>query len=206
MLRDKKIISIIILLILFCMISLFVNIKESLVIDEKIYNMVSLLHSEIMTHFFKAITYLGNAKFIACFLIILLIITKIRDKVGIPIVITTIVSGVLNIVLKNIFLRQRPSFEQLVFEDSFSFPSGHSMATATIYSMIIYLSCKYIKNKKMKYFVNVISVLVILFIGVSRIYLRVHYFSDVIAGWILGIVIVLIYSIFEDSLKIQNKK
>lgn len=204
MLKNKRIILIILLLILFGVVAIFINKNDNLVIDEKVYNIISMFHSDVVTVFFKVITYLGNAKFICCFCMILLLMNKTRNKIGIPITITVVICGILNIALKNTFERQRPLLEQLVYEDSFSFPSGHSMITSTIYLMIIHLSCKYIKNKKIKYAVNLISVLVMFLIGISRIYLRVHYFSDVFAGWILGIVIVLMYSIIEE--KIQNRK
>lgn len=204
MLKNKRLIAIVVLMILFCIVAIFINTKTNLIIDDKIYNVISMLHSNIATIFFKAITILGNGKIIGCLCIMLLLLNKTRNIIGIPVSIVTSLSGILNIMLKNIFERQRPLLDQLVYEDSFSFPSGHSMATATIYSMIIYLSCKYIKNKKLKYLVNILSVMLIFLIGISRIYLRVHYFTDVIAGWILGIVIVLMFSIIEE--KIQNKK
>ena len=201
MLKDKRKILVILLLILFCVLAIVVKLKENLVIDEKVYSFISLMSSDIATAFFKAITYLGNVKFICCFCLILLFINKTRVKIGIPLSIVTIMSGILNVILKNIFERQRPLIEQLVYEDSFSFPSGHSMIIATIYVMIIYLSCRYIKSKKIKYTVNIISGLIIVLVGISRIYLRVHYFSDVFAGWLLGIIIILVYSIFNDKIE-----
>lgn len=200
MLKDKRIISIILLIIFFCILAIFVNSKNNLLIDEKIYSMISKLHSNVVTAFFKSITYLGNAKFIGCFCILLLILNKTRSKVGIPITVVVIITGILNILLKNIFGRQRPSLEQLVYEDSFSFPSGHSMIISVIYSMIIYLSCKYIKNKRVKYVINGVSMLLIFLVGISRVYLRVHYFSDVLSGWCLGIVITLLYSIISEKI------
>lgn len=201
MLKNKKVIPIILLILLFCILAIVVKTKTNLIIDEKIYSVISMLHSDIATVFFKAVTILGNAKIIGLICIILLLPKKTRYIVGMPVTIVTFVSGIVNILLKNVFERQRPILEQLVNEDSFSFPSGHSMVTAAIYSMIIYLSCKYIKNNKIKNIVNIASCVIIFLVGISRIYLRVHYFSDVIAGWILGIVIVSIYSVIESRIK-----
>jgi len=201
MLKNKKVISIILLILLFCILAIVVKTKNNLVIDEKIYSVISMLHSDVATVFFKSVTILGNAKIIGLICIILLLPKKTRYIVGMPITIVTFVSGIVNILLKNVFERQRPILEQLVNEDSFSFPSGHSMVTAAIYSMIIYLSSKYIKNNKIKNIVNIVSCVIIFLVGISRIYLRVHYFSDVIAGWLLGIVIVSIYSVIEDRIK-----
>lgn len=200
MLKNKRIIAIVVLLILFCMIAVFVNTENNLVIDKKIYSVVSMLHSNMATIFFKTVTTLGNAKIIGCLCIVLLLLSKTRKTLGIPITIVTFMSGLLNIILKNIFGRQRPLLEQLVHEDSFSFPSGHSMATATIFSMIIYLSCRYIKNKKIKYAVNIVSGILMFLIGMSRIYLRVHFFTDVLAGWCLGVIVTLTYSLIAEKI------
>ena len=203
MLKSKRIIASIILLAIFVIIAIFVSTKSNLVIDEKIYNIISLFHSDNATKFFKIVTYLGNAKLIGVICVILLVIPRVRNNVGLPITLNVVVTGILNVLLKNIFSRQRPLLEQLVYEESFSFPSGHSMVTAAIYSMVIYLSCKNIKNIKIKYAVSIISCCIIFLVGISRIYLRVHYFSDVLAGWILGIVITLMYSIVLEKI---NKK
>ena len=64
MLKSKRIIASIILLAIFVIIAIFVSTKSNLVIDEKIYNIISLFHSDNATKFLKIVTYLGNAKFI----------------------------------------------------------------------------------------------------------------------------------------------
>ena len=204
MLKNKRIIVSIVLSIIFIIIAIFVSTKSNLVIDEKIYNIISLFHSDNATKFFKIVTYLGNAKFIGICCLILLIVPKFRNNVGLPITLSALLTSILNVLLKNIFSRQRPLLEQLVYEESFSFPSGHSMVTAAIYSMLIYLACKNIKNIKIKYAVSIISCCIIFLVGISRIYLRVHYFSDVLAGWILGIAVTLIYSIIFEKIKIKR--
>lgn len=205
MLKNKRITLIVLLVLLFSTVTIFVNVKNNLVIDEKIYSTISTLHSNVAVAFFKAITYLGNVKFIGCFCFALLLLNKTRNKVGIPVIFIVMITAMLNLLLKSIFKRQRPLLEQMVYEDSFSFPSGHSMIIAAIYSFIIYLSCKHINNKKIKYVINLVSVLIIIFVGMSRVYLRVHYFSDVLAGWSFGIIITLTYSlIIEKTNKIKD--
>lgn len=205
MFKNKRIIAIILLMLLFCIVAIFINTKENLVIDGSIYNIISKMYSNSMTIFFKTVTILGNAKIIGVLCVILLLFNKTRTKLGMHLTIVTALSGILNILLKNAFGRTRPLLEQLVYEDSFSFPSGHSMATATIYSMLIYLSCKYIKNKKTKYIINTILGILIFLIGISRVYLRVHFFTDVLAGWSLGIVITLVYSLILEKIS-KNKE
>lgn len=206
MLKNKRIIASILLVILFAIIAVIANNSTNILIDEKVYNIISKFESNITTTFFKTITYLGNAKFVCCFCIIFLLSNKTRDKVGMPLTLSVIVCGVLNIVLKNIFQRSRPSLEQLVFEDSFSFPSGHSMIISTIFVMLMYLVYKYINNKNVRITLYVICPLVIFLVGISRIYLRVHYFTDVLGGWCLGIAISLITSCIIDKINNKNSR
>ena len=206
MLKNKRIIASILLIIIFTIIAVIVNNSTNILIDEKVYNIISKFESNVATMFFKIITYLGNAKFICCFCIIFLLLSKTRDKVGMPLTLSVIACGILNIVLKNIFQRTRPSLEQLVFEDSFSFPSGHSMIIATICVMLIYLVYKYINNKNVRITLYVICPLVIFLVGISRIYLRVHYFTDVLGGWCLGIAISLITSCIIDKINNKNSR
>ena len=77
---------------------------------------------------------------------------------------------------------------QIVQESGYSFPSGHSMVATGFYGFLIYLIYKEVKNKKIKYPLIVFLSILILLIGISRIYLGAHYATDVIGGWIIGAV------------------
>jgi len=89
--------------------------------------------------------------------------------------------------LKNIFSRHRPLIPLLKPALGYSFPSGHSMMSFSFYGLLIYLCYKYIENRILKWFLITGLFLLILSIGFSRIYLRVHYASDVLAGFSVGI-------------------
>ena len=196
-------ISIVALLLLFSIIAILVNNNNNLVIDSKVYEIISKFEGNSITNVFKTLTYLGNAKMVAIFCVITLLLDKSKTKVALPITLAVMMDAIVNILLKNAFQRPRPSLEQLVLEKNFSFPSGHAMVTATIFSMLIYLSYKYIKRKNMRICSCSVCILLIILVGISRIYLRVHYFSDILAGWTLGIVITLIIiyimNIFEKN-------
>ena len=100
---------------------------------------------------------------------------------------------ILNRILKFIIARPRPERLKLVFEDGYSFPSGHSMVAFGFYGFLIYLICKKIENKKIKYPLIVFLSLLILFIGISRVYLGVHYVTDVIGGFIFTFLYLIVF-------------
>ena len=96
--------------------------------------------------------------------------------------------------MKNIFQRPRPPIdERLIEEAGYSFPSGHTTNNVAFYGLAIYLIYKNVKNKALRNILCCILAFIPLIIAFSRIYLRVHYPSDVIAGTILGIICVVIF-------------
>src|SRR5699024_2347709 len=92
----------------------------------------------------------------------------------------------LNYVLKILFSRNRPADINLIVETGFSFPSGHAMMSLGIYGFLIYLLLLSDKNKISKIIGTCFLILLIFLIGISRIYLGVHYATDVIAGFIIS--------------------
>jgi undecaprenyl-diphosphatase len=89
-------------------------------------------------------------------------------------------------ILKNLFGRQRPDIPLLREAAGLSFPSGHAFMSVTFYGLMIYIVWETIKRPWLKITLAVLLVLLIHIIGFSRIYLRVHYASDVIAGFATG--------------------
>lgn len=96
-----------------------------------------------------------------------------------------ITDGVLLSVLKEIIHRARP-VNSLVAETDFSFPSGHTATAVILFGLAIYFSWKYLKSKTARISIYAASVFMMLLIGFSRIYLNVHWLSDVLAGCCLG--------------------
>jgi undecaprenyl-diphosphatase len=93
-------------------------------------------------------------------------------------------SEVLNVVLKLVFHRARPSLHRLITESGYGFPSGHSMGAFSLYGTLAFLLWKHIPVVWGRTLLILVSCALILAIGISRIYLGVHYPSDVLAGYL----------------------
>lgn len=160
--------------------------KEIMELDTIGYKIMSEhIISDTITPIAKAITQFGGAIFLITLSIILLIVIK-NKKIGILIWINLAISTIINQILKNIIQRPRPTEFRIINENGYSFPSGHSMASAAFYGFLIYLIYKKVKNKYLKWtLISLLSILIIL-IGASRVYLGVHYTSDVIAGILIS--------------------
>lgn len=171
----------------------FVELSESVLsreidqFDVMVSYVVQSLRSPYMTEFMKNITLFGGPGILLGTLTImagLLIYKHKRRSLGF---LTLMITGIiLNIVLKFLFARERPSDARLVDEYFYSFPSGHAMNSFIFYGSIAYLFYHYTRDRVLGIAVAIALGILILLIGISRIYLGVHYPSDVVAGYIAG--------------------
>ncbi len=191
-------------LILFLALAEDVFNKEIMQVDTIGYNFVkTYLIKEQVTPIMKIITFFGGATCLIGLTILLFIIIK-NKKIGLLIGINLVTITILNQIFKFILQRPRPTENRIINENGYSFPSGHSMISMAFYGFLIYLIYKYVKNKKLKYIsITLISILII-FIGISRIYLGVHYTSDVLAGFLFSISYLIIYVLIANN-KVLNK-
>ena len=159
--------------------------------DLKIISYIQSLENEYLTVFYKMITIIADTyqSAIITILLVTFLYFKKHYREALFLAITMTTCGLAMPLLKNIFSRERPNFYRLIEISGYSFPSGHTTSATTMYLTlaIILLS---IMKKLNKYFVFSIAVLGIVIIGGSRIYLGVHYPTDVMAGICLGISIV----------------
>ncbi|MEK7559365.1 MAG: phosphatase PAP2 family protein [Patescibacteria group bacterium] len=161
--------------------------KEVFSIDVFLANFIYSFRSPQVTTIMMYLTFFGSPLFLFSLSVIgtLYVFTKRRKDALIYFVV--LYSGVmLNLILKYTFQRPRPHYLPLISEDSFSFPSGHAMNSFVFYAALSYFILRETKSATTTIFVSVISVVIILCIGLSRIYLGVHYPSDIIAGYITG--------------------
>lgn len=157
------------------------------------YKLIStFLISDFATPIAKFITNFGGAIFLAVLTIILFILIK-NKKIGVSIFANLAIITALNQLLKNILQRPRPTEYRIIEETGYSFPSGHSMISMAFYGYLIYLIYKYVKNKYVKWISMVLLSILICSIGISRIYLGVHYTSDVLGGFLISISYLVMY-------------
>lgn len=191
--KNLKWIILFICLIGFCALAEDVFNKEIMKGDIIGYKIVStFLISDFATPIAKFITNFGGAMFLVIATITLFIVIK-NKKIGISILSNLAIVTVLNQLIKRILQRPRPTEYRIIEETGYSFPSGHSMVSMAFYGYFIYLIYKYVKNKYVKWISIILLSLLICLIGISRIYLGVHYTSDVLGGFLISISYLIIY-------------
>jgi len=180
------------------LIHLIFKLEESY-FDAIIYNLIAKIISEPLTMFMKIITTMGSA--IALLSITIVIFCTTNKTYGKYVTINLVTITTLNVLFKNIFDRPRPEEFRLIEEVGYSFPSGHSMVSMAFYGLIIYFIWKKVKNTYLKWISCVLLSILIIGIGVSRIYLGVHYASDVVAGFCFSIAYLACYTNFLRAIK-----
>ncbi|MCK9368548.1 phosphatase PAP2 family protein [Candidatus Dojkabacteria bacterium] len=197
-LRQIKLKSIILIstivvgLFLFLKLSAEVWEKESIInIDQIVSNWVYTLRTPFITSVMKFITSLAGLGTIAILFIIFFIVLIIikKSKYIIPLIITVSINFLFVQGVKILFARPRPeTTSALITADSFSFPSGHTLIAITFYGFLILYLLMILKSKVLKYISVISGAIIILSVGFSRIYLGVHWPSDVIASLLIGTV------------------
>ena len=179
--------------------------KDIMATDTKGYTIVSTyLISDFTIPISKTITNLGGAYWLIGISICLLLLIK-NKKVGISVLLNLILASLTNYILKQILQRPRPIEYRIIDENGYSLPSGHSMVSMAFYGYLIYLIYRHINNKYIKWSLITLLSLLIISIGISRIYLGVHYTSDVLAGFLVAISYLIIYINIINRI-IENKE
>jgi len=157
-----------------------------MLIFEKIKPAVNTVNNKIMLF----ITFLGKHQFLIpanLILIFYFLLVKRQNWFSIRVITIAISSLVLMLLLKQLFQRKRPLSPLLKAAKGLSFPSGHAIMAVTFYGLLIYILQHSITTDWLKWFVTILIIVLIVSIGFSRVYLRVHYASDVAAGFIIGL-------------------
>jgi len=180
--------------------------NETLVIfDLSLLNRIQDLRTLFLNKFMLLVTYLGNWQAIlAVSIIVILIFTILKKwKFIIALASSSIFGEIFVYTAKNIIKRQGPPLRYIIFlEKDFSFPSGHSFISIAFYSLIFYFIFDFAKSRIVKILSIFIGSAMVILISFSRIYLGVHWPSDVFAGLASGLVMLTVIITF---LKLDNK-
>ena len=160
--------------------------------DNAVYSAVSKHISDGLTFFAKTVSNLADTYWLVGLSLMILLLGK-NKRTGMAVFTNLSVAFLTNHTLKYIIQRPRPSVLRLAEEKGYSFPSGHSMVGMAFYGFLIYLVYKKVKNKGLKWSLITIMSLLVLTVGISRVYLGVHYITDVMAGFILGIAYLILF-------------
>ena len=167
--------------------------------DLHIYNFIIKFRSNILDSFFKFITKFGNTNTI--FIIAFLFLIIKRNFSSFVLSFLALITPAIMFIIKSIIARERPNILRIIEIGGYSFPSGHSMISVSIYGYFIYYALKNINNLILRYLVCSILFILILLIGISRIYLGVHYPSDVIGGYLISSIILIIIINYSGKLR-----
>ncbi len=173
---------------LFVFIGYAVSTGDSKPFDYALRHGIYRMRSSVLDDILIPVTYMGNPMTIISVIVVLILIPATRKNIGLPTAITGVVVVVFYKILKTSFARPRPEeVYRLIQQGGFSFPSGHSMNGIFCYGMIIFLLRRYCKDRRSANILTAVLGVLIVCIGFSRVYVGVHYPTDVIGGLSLGL-------------------
>jgi membrane-associated phospholipid phosphatase len=177
-------------LVIFILAAREIFILKNFIFDEDVFNALRPYITPARTRFMNFITFFGkhDALIPLNLLLIGYFIYKKKRWFAIRIAALALSSLLLKFILKFYFQRARPDIPVIEKVDGYSFPSGHALIGVVFYGLVIFVIWREVKQKWLKIALTIFFVLFILLISFSRIYLRVHYASDVIAGIAVGFI------------------
>lgn len=187
-------------LVVFVILSSLLITNRLQAFDQKITNIILSYRNPVVTEIMLFVTFLGSI--FACFLFLL--IASIfcyakRNTQNLSLLFKTFILGPLvSLLLKELFQRPRPDEFRLIEEIGYSYPSGHAFSSLLFYGALIYMLWKS-PTIPMKNGLNLLLSSIILLTGVSRIYLGVHYPSDVLAGYASSLPLLLLFIWFDQK-------
>lgn len=165
--------------------------------------------SPLLTATMRGISFVGSSLFLTAATVVMFTWFMVHRwrREGWLLGITMLGAALLNTTLKLTFRRPRPvPFFNLLTPDSYSFPSGHSLASFCFFGALATVLTARIDNSRINFFTWVISGTLVLLIGLSRIYLGVHYTTDVLAGFAAALIWIAVIRFLEMQLVRRKKK
>lgn len=195
-------------------INLFIELTEQLktevldTYDHQITEYVISFRKPSLTKYFIFVTKVGDIYGYLVVLTSMVVLSIFVFKKWTYVIKTTIVlalSAVSNMILKRFIDRARPGIEHLVSVETLSYPSGHAMSAMAFYGFVIYLFYRFKINKYLKIGIITLLVILIFSIGISRIYLGVHFPSDIAGGYIAGFIWVIFCVLLFDLIEVFRR-
>ena len=189
---------------LFAWIAKEVRDLDTIRFDEWALRLVQTWQAPWLDRVVLALTQLGGVVFVplASLALAALFYRKLSPEHAWLMLAGVIGSSLINLVLKSVFARTRPAlWEQIVTEHSFSFPSGHAMASASLAASIV-AALWFSRWRKAAISLGMVYITVV---GFTRLYLGVHYPTDILAGWIIAVAwVALVWIVFADAPKTKE--
>lgn len=157
--------------------------------DLKIFQMLQPMHSPANHSIMQAITFLGKHQFLIpanLLLIGIFFFSNVYHWYAFDILVLSFSSLILMLLLKQLFRRKRPETPLLFAAKGLSFPSGHAMMSVCFYGFLMHILMNLSFNPALQIVIGIVLIILILLIGFSRVYLQVHYVTDVLAGFMIG--------------------
>jgi membrane-associated phospholipid phosphatase len=177
--------------------------------DKVISDYVISFRKDSLTKYFTFMTHVGDRYGYITVSLVLALYFFLKQRswkfIG-QTVLVLMLSTLSNVIIKEVVGRERPALEHLVTVNTLSFPSGHSMAAMAFYGFLIYLSTQLKIGRIVRGLVVLLLVVAILSVGISRIYLGVHFPSDVAAGFAGGLIWVAFCIIIFNLIDLLRKR
>ncbi|WP_276499462.1 phosphatase PAP2 family protein [Pontibacter litorisediminis] len=182
------------LLFIICLLVLFHLIHDVFAdkdtgFDSMLFAFTDRVTSPAMTCTMQLTSFLGSARYLVIMPAILaLLFSFYRDMRwnGLRVLVISFTTSMLNELLKHYYERPRPVLVPLEIA-GFSFPSGHTMNGGVFHGLLLYIIWTTVKNKTWRWVLSVFFTLTVILVGFSRVYLRMHYATDVAAGYLIGV-------------------
>lgn len=198
--KKKIFISNLILSILLCFLILLDHIHW---LDSNVYNFVISFKTQDVTNMFKI---LSDIIYLVAVICLLFLIFYKNKKASFLVMLNLILSFFTSTVLKLIFRRSRPIGIALVLEHGYSMPSSHAFVSTAFFGFIAYFIYKNFEKGKLRTFLLMFFMFYVFMIGLSRVYLGVHYASDVLLGFSTGLIYLVVFvKLFSKYIVFERK-
>lgn len=158
--------------------------------DSAVGGAIHALRMPALTPFFYACTVLANTGTVVALTTIALLVLAVRRRFAEALLVLAVVAGgeTISVTIKYVVARSRPSASEALISlpGDPAFPSGHAIAGILLYGVIAFLAASHVRSRAARVAIAVAAAVLIVLIGVSRVYLGVHWPSDVVGSWIVG--------------------